>query len=66
MSGHATIEEMRAALLKAGWKLWRKNPTVWQSPWRSLYRGPAGAYKIMSLGTPLRSLEAGRQLKGAR
>lgn len=40
-----TVDEMREALLKAGWQ-----PTfasAWQSPEGPLYRGPALAYHVM-------------------
>jgi hypothetical protein len=42
-----TPEEMVGQLLAAGWKRWRRMPTVWQAPWGALFRGPYQAWRIM-------------------
>jgi hypothetical protein len=39
------IEQMIRELLEADWSKMRID--VWRAPWGSLYRGPAGAWKVM-------------------
>ena len=55
-----TIEEMKAELLRAGWKLWRKNLTIWVAPWGAIYRGPAGAFRVMKVETEIRGVRGKR------
>jgi hypothetical protein len=42
----ASIEQMIAELEAAGWIA--RSPTLWVSPNGGLYRGPFGAYIVMS------------------
>lgn len=41
-----SIDEMLADLKRLGWKPWRKNRTMWQSPFGSLFRGPYRAWTV--------------------
>lgn len=42
-----TIQEMIAELEAAGWRMWKRHHTIWQSPWGALFRGPYKAWTIM-------------------
>lgn len=50
------IDEMRLALLSAGWQ--KKVGNLWKSPSGALFYGPAYAYKIMTKGCPPMPQEA--------
>lgn len=44
------IQKWVSELEAAGWKKWRGNGTVWESPWGTLYRGPFRAWEVMKSG----------------
>jgi hypothetical protein len=42
-----TIDMQVIELERAGWKRWRGRPDIWVAPWKALYLGPHGAWKVM-------------------